>query len=120
LTGGVEGAAYVKGSNAGFGGVDSLLVSEWGVGKVGAYQLDGSGNPIASSRQDFLNGLSGAEGALIDPLTGDFIFSTFGGGDQIFVIQGFTPPPSVPEPASGVLLLVGGAISLIVKRRRQQ
>jgi hypothetical protein len=118
LIGGVEGAAY---ANAGFGGVDSMLVSEWGAGNVGAYQIDGSGNPIAGTRQDFLIGLSGAEGALIDPMTGDFIFSTFGGGDQVFVIQGFTPPPSteVPEPVSAVLLLIGGAVSLIAKRRQQ-
>jgi hypothetical protein len=44
---------------------------------------------------------------LIDPLTGDFLFSTFGGGDQVFVVRGFEPAPPVPEPTSFVLLGLG-------------
>jgi hypothetical protein len=39
-----------------------------------------------------MTGLTGAEGALIDPVTGDFIFSTFGGGDHVIVVRGFSLP----------------------------
>ena len=124
LAGGPEGAAYVSGANAGFGGFDSMLVSEYGVGKVGVYQIDANGNPIVSTRQDFLTGLSGAEGALIDPLTGDFIFSTFGANNGIFVISGFVAPPqpgAVPEPATWAMMLLGfGALGGMLRRRARQ
>ena len=108
ISGGPEGIVYVAGMNAGFG-VDSLLVSEYGTGIVAAYDNDANGNPLAASRRVFLQGLGGAEGALIDPLTGDFIFSTFGGGNSIYVVSGFvTPPnPGVPEPATWAMLIAG-------------
>lgn len=43
---------------------------------------------------------------MIDPLTGDFLFSTFGGGNQVVVVQGFaipigeTPTPTPTAPAA--------------------
>lgn len=120
LSGAPEGIAYVKGSNTGFG-VDSLLVSEYGAGKVGAYDLDANGNPILSTRRDFLTGLSGAEGATIDPLTGDFIFSTFGGGNSLYVISGFQAPVTgvVPEPATWAMMIIGfGAAGSMIRRRK--
>lgn len=121
LSGGPEGMVYVDGSNAGFAGADSLLVSEYGSGKVGAYTIDAFGNPILGSRKDFITGLSGAEGAVIDPLTGDFLFSTFGGGNQLLVISGFVAPPpptgGVPEPASWAMMIVGlGAVGAGLRR----
>ncbi|MDQ6632109.1 MAG: DUF11 domain-containing protein, partial [Verrucomicrobiota bacterium] len=54
-----------------------------------------NGAPIVSSRRLFVTGLSGAEGAVIDPLTSDFLFSTYGGGNRIVRVQGF----GVPLPA---------------------
>ena len=119
LVGGPEGAVYVRGANTGFGGIDSLLVAEYQTGRVGAYQVDAFGNPIVGTRQDFLTGLSGAEGALIDPLTGDFLFSTFGGGNQIFVISGFLAPPAIPEPATWAMMIAGfGLVGTSVRRRK--
>lgn len=108
ISGGPEGMVYVGGANNGFG-VNSLLVSEYAAGTVSTYESDANGNPIVASRRVFLSGLSGAEGALIDPLTGDFIFSTFGSGNNIFVVSGFQVPnnPGVPEPASWALMIAG-------------
>ncbi|MBS0503749.1 MAG: PEPxxWA-CTERM sorting domain-containing protein [Proteobacteria bacterium] len=108
INGGPEGLVYVSGANAGFG-VNSILVSEYGLGSVAAYDADANGDPIAASRRVFLSGLNGAEGAVIDPLTGDFIFSTFGGGNSLFVINGFVAPPNpgVPEPATWAMLIAG-------------
>jgi hypothetical protein len=114
LPGGPEGFVFIDGSNAGFG-PDSLLLAEFSAGEIGAYDLDSNGDPILGSRRDFITGLTGAEGAAIDPLTGDFLFSTFGGGNQVVRVSGFLvppngeePPPSgVPLPANGLLLGLG-------------
>jgi hypothetical protein len=115
LTGGPEGIAYVKGGNPGFAN-DTLLVAEYTAGKVGAYDIDSNGNPIVSTRRDFITNLPGVEGAFIDPLTGDFLFSTFA-GSEVFVVRGFEPPPQVPEAAS-VLVWLGLVASFASARRR--
>jgi len=54
--------------------------------------------------------------ARIDPLTGDFLFSTFGGGNHIVQVTGFNS--SVPEP--GTIAMLGlGVIGLGIARRRR-
>jgi hypothetical protein len=91
LVGGLEGLVYVHGGNPGFPS-DSVLVCEYSQGTVGTYTIDANGDPVVASRQDFITNLTGAEGALIDPVTGDFIFSTFGGSDRVIVVKGFSLP----------------------------
>lgn len=119
LPGGPEGFVYVSAANPGFGS-NSMLLSEFSAGNVAAYRVDGAGNPILSSRRDFLTGLEGAEGATLDPVTGDFLFSTFGGGDRVVRVSGFTepPPPPVPEPQTFALLLggLGGLLGFLRRR----
>lgn len=109
LPGGPEGFVYISAGNPLFTN-NSLLLSEYSAGKVATFQVDGNGDPILSTARDFVTGLGGAEGAAIDPVTGDFLFSTFGGGNQVVVVQGFNAPdplPTIPEPASLALLAVG-------------
>lgn len=119
MPGGPEGFVYVDAANPGFGS-QSLLVSEFSAGSVAAYRISASGDPVLSTRRDFLTGLEGAEGATLDPVTGDFLFSTFGGGDRVVLVSGFTepPPPPIPEPQTAVLLLGGLATLLAWARRR--
>ncbi len=99
LSGGVEGFTFVPPGSAVFP-ANSSLQAEYDAGVVSTYQLDGNGDPMPATRQEFITGLTGAEGAAIDPVTGDFLFSTFGGGDRIIVVQGFVPPPATGTPAA--------------------
>jgi hypothetical protein len=92
LGGGPEGFIFVPNGSPLFA-VSSMLVSEYSAGRVAAYEVDANGDPIVATRKDFVTGLTGAEGAAIDPVTGDFLFSTFGGGSRVVVVQGFAKPP---------------------------
>lgn len=111
IVGGPEGIAYVPLGSPLFPAA-SLLVSEYSAGKVATYEVDANGDPIIATRKDFITDLTGAEGAFIDPLTGDFLFSTFGGGNQVVVVQGFAAPPPIPLPPT-VLLFGSGLVGLI-------
>ena len=88
--GGPEGIVYVEGTAVLFD-APSVLVSEFATGRVVAYEVDANGDPIVASRRVFMTGLGGAEGGTRDPVTGDFLFSTFGGGDRVLVVRGFDP-----------------------------
>jgi hypothetical protein len=116
--GGPEGFIYVPHGSPLFPG-NNLLMAEYSAGTVGAYQLDSNGDPILASRQDFILGLVGAEGAFIDPITGDFLFSTFITGSEVYEVQGFTP--TVPEPGS-LALLGTGVLGLagLIRRKLQK
>jgi hypothetical protein len=104
LSGGPVGFVYVNSGSSQFTR-PSLLVAEYSAGNVAAYEVDGNGDPIVATRRAFIAGLSGADGAFIDPVTGDFLFSTFGGGDRVVVVRGFAralPPPVAGKKVNAV------------------
>lgn len=88
---GPEGFVYIPSGSPEFP-TDTLLVSEYSAGRVSAFEIDANADPVTATRRVMVSGLSGAEGAAIDPTTGDFLFSTFGGGNRVIVIRGFDRP----------------------------
>jgi hypothetical protein len=88
---GPEGLVYVPQGSA-LLPFPSMLVSEYGLGKVRAYEVGAMGQPLAGTVRDFVTGLSGAEGGVLDPLTGDFLFSTYSGTNTVIVVRGFNVP----------------------------
>jgi len=112
ISGTPEGIVYVPPGSALFP-APTVLIAEFGTGEIAAYQVNANGDPIASTRQTFISGLDGPEGAAIDPLTRDFLFSDFV-NNRIFRV-GITP---VPEADTWVLLLLGlGLVGAVVRRR---
>lgn len=117
--GGPEGIAYVKGGNPGFAN-DSVLVAQYNTGSVVAFEIDANGDPVLATARTFVSGLSGAEGAAIDPVTGDFVFSTYGGGNRVLRVTGFTTVSTCPGDIDlsggvngadlGILLAEWGAV----------
>jgi hypothetical protein len=112
LPGGPEGFTYVPLGSPIFGNSPTMIVSEYGAGMVAVYDMDANGDPIVASRRTFISDLVGAEGAAIDPLTGDFIFSTFGDNDRVIRVSGF----AIPGAATAPLLALAG---LGLARRRR-
>ncbi len=88
---GPEGFVYIRAGSPEFP-TNTLLVSEYSAGRVSAFDIDASADPIAMTRRTLVSGLSGVEGAAIDPETGDFLFSTFNGGNRVIVVRGFDRP----------------------------
>lgn len=90
---GPEGFIFVPAGSPQFTNNQSMLINEYSAGRVVTCRTDTNGMPVLSTLRPFLTGLTGAEGAVIDPLTGDFLFSTYGGGNRIVAVQGFGVPP---------------------------
>ncbi|HZR79597.1 MAG TPA: myxococcus cysteine-rich repeat containing protein [Candidatus Binatia bacterium] len=88
MSGGVEGVAYVPAGSPQFPN-PTVLVSEYSNGSIAVYDVDANGDPASGTRRPFITGLIGAEGATIDPVTGDFLFSTFGSQARVIAVRGF-------------------------------
>jgi hypothetical protein len=70
-----------------------VLLANYGSQRIAAYQLDANGHPNFGTQSAFMTGLVGSLGAVVDPLTGDFLFSTYGAsgaGDHIYVVSRVT------------------------------
>lgn len=91
IGGGPEGIAYPPAGSPFLSGFSAVLVTEYAGGSIAVYSLH-NGDPLPASRRTFLSGLSGAQGATIDPVTGDFLFVTFGPTDRVIAVRGFGAP----------------------------
>ncbi len=95
-----------------------MLVIENGPVQIGAFDIDSNGDPILSTRRTFVSGVDGGNGAFIDPLTGDLLFSKWGGANEVYRVTGFLGPAIVPEPSTWILLGSGVAALILWRRRR--
>lgn len=92
LPGGPEGIVYVPTTSPLFS-TPTILISDYATARVVAYDSDANGDPIVATGRPFISGLSGAEGAVLDPLTSQFMFSTFSGAARVYIVRGFALPP---------------------------
>ena len=97
------GFAYVPAGSAGFP-VQSVIVAEWRTtgqagDRVATYEVDDSGDPIKATRKEFFTAFPRPWGAYFEPITGDYLFLTWGATppDRVFIVQGFEPPPPPPQ-----------------------
>jgi hypothetical protein len=94
------GFAYVPAGSPGFTN-QSLIVAEWRsadptMDRVAVYGVDANGDPMVASRQEFFHKFPRPWGAYFEPVTGDYMFLSWGAGiDHVYIVQGFVPPPPI-------------------------
>lgn len=94
------GFAYVPAGSPGFT-QQAIIVAEWIAGdptrdRVAVYDADEQGDPIVATRREFMSRFPRPWGAYFEPVTGDYLFLSWGTGmDRVYVVQGFVPPPPI-------------------------
>jgi hypothetical protein len=94
------GFAYVPAGSPGFP-QQAVIVAEWRIGtpaldRVVVYDVDPQGDPIVGTRREFFSSFPRPWGAYFEPVTGDYLFLSWGTGqDHVYVVQGFVPPPPI-------------------------
>src|SRR5436190_10710149 len=94
--GDAEGIAFVPPGAPGFT-ANSALIAKYNSNRIVIAPLDSQGDPVPASQQDFLLGIVGPEGVAIDPVTGDFLFSTSGEQNKLVLVRRSAAPPT-PTP----------------------
>ena len=93
------GFAYVPAGSVDFQR-QSIIVAEWSQtdstqDRVAVYEVDDAGDPQLGTRREFFSRFPRPWGAYFEPVTGDYLFLTWGAGDdRVYIVQGFVPPPS--------------------------
>jgi hypothetical protein len=94
------GFAYVPAGSPGFD-AQAIIVAEWVAGdpvldRVVVYDADDLGDPRVDTRREFFARFPRPWGAYFEPVTGDYLFLSWGTGeDHVYLVQGFVPPPIV-------------------------
>jgi hypothetical protein len=94
------GFAYVPAGSPGFDR-QSLIMAEWRrsdrtLDRVAVFEVDEDGDPVPASRREFFSRFPRPWGAYFEPITGDYLFLTWGDGDdRAYIVQGFVPPPKL-------------------------
>src|SRR5262245_11955484 len=98
ISSGPEGIAFVPPDSPVFQ-PNSVLIVEYGYSRVVTAPLDTNGDPIMAQSQDFIRNMPQAFGACIDPVTGDYLFDTWGGSNEVMRVTGFATPSPSPTPS---------------------
>jgi len=94
------GFAYVPAGSPGFD-AQAIIVAEWHIDdpdldRVAVYDADDQGDPVVASRREFFTKFPRPWGAYFEPVTGDFLFLSWGtGNDHVYLATGFAPPPVI-------------------------
>lgn len=90
------GFAYVPAGSPGFS-TQAIIMAEWGsTNQVAVYDVDASGDPMAGTRRPFFSMFPMPWGAYFEPVTGDYLFLSWGtGDDHVYLVTGFVPPPVI-------------------------
>jgi hypothetical protein len=94
------GFAYVPAGSPAFAR-QSVMVAEWrrfdpSLDRVAVYEVDDNGDPIVATRREFFEKFPRPWGAYFEPVTGDYMFLSWGTGeDHVYIVRGFVPPPPV-------------------------
>ncbi len=91
------GFAYVPAGSPGFS-QQSVIVAEWRfdstLDRVAVYEVDDQGDPMLATRREFFAKFPRPWGAYFEPVTGDYLFLSWGTGeDRVYAVRGFVPPP---------------------------
>jgi hypothetical protein len=89
LPNGPGGIAYVPPGSP-FFDVYSVVIGEWPGTTIAVYEVDVRADPVVGTRRLFLSGLGEAWAAYFEPVTGDFMFPTWG-TDRVLLVRGFVP-----------------------------
>jgi hypothetical protein len=94
------GFAYVPAGSPGFD-AQAIIVAEWvatdpSQDRVAVYDADPAGDPLVDTRREFFTRFPRPWGAYFEPVTGDYLFLSWGtGSDHVYIVQGFAPPPVI-------------------------
>ena len=113
---GCEGAFYVAAGNPRFTN-HSVLICDYGSSSVVSYEVDGNGDPKPATKRLFLTELTSPEGGTVDPVTGDFVFSSFD-GVHLYIVSGFTggvapPVVAITAPANGARMAAPASFEVV-------
>ncbi|MCC6782273.1 MAG: hypothetical protein IT457_05490 [Planctomycetes bacterium] len=89
LAGGPEGLLYPPPGSPAIPDYQRIMVCDYSGARIYLSPIDANGDPTGAAPTEFMTGISGAEGATIDARSGSFLFSTYGGGDRIILVDGF-------------------------------
>lgn len=110
-----EGFVYAKAGLPGFA-KPGVLIAFNGDSVVKAYDIDANGDPVVGTERLFLGDFSYPRGATVDPLTGDFLFSSsVVGSSRVLVVGSLAAPPpevTLTSPADGARFVAPANVSL--------
>ncbi len=97
------GAVYVPAGTAGFANASIVLCHV--SGSLLTYEVNSNGDPLPATVRTFVTGLVNPTGVSRDPVTGDFIFTSFDDTEGFYVVGNFAPAPlpsvTIINPTNG-------------------